>query len=136
MYLHINSLKLQIATAFLILLASVIWHTLRRSQRKDPDEAERLRRMDLNRRGRIVAAEIVDLLEPASSVAARDARRPLVVVYKYEVAGVTYEVSQDVSALPSALGPGCSPSSPISSVKYDPKAPTNSIIVCEEWSGI
>lgn len=90
----------------------------------------------MNRRGRIVAAEVVDLLESERTTAAADAPRRRVVVYKYEVAGVTYEVSQDLSGLPSTAESGVSAGSQTVSVKYDPKAPTNSIIVCEEWSGI
>lgn len=117
-------------------VAIVIWNVVRRSRRKDPDEIERRRRMEVNRRGRITAAEIVDLLEPDSGIPAAGARRALVVVYKYEVAGVTYEVSQDISALSSTLTSVCLTGSQTASVKYDPKAPTNSIVLCEEWSGI
>lgn len=129
-------LVLGVALALVIGVVMVIWSTLRRSQRRDPEETERRRRMELHRRGRITAAEIVDLLEPESETGATGARRPLMIVYKYEVAGVTYEVSQDVSALSSALRLSRLPGSRTASVKYDPKAPTNSIVLCEEWSGI
>jgi len=137
MIFQINVLRLVVTLAALAGAAGImIWRALRRSRRKDADEIERLRRLDVNRRGRIVAGEVVDLLESEGTAAAADARRQLTVVYKYEVAGVTYEVSQDLSALPSALASGSSPGSHAASVKYDPKAPTNSIIMCEEWSGI
>lgn len=109
---------------------------IRRWRRKDPDEIERLRRLDVHRRGRIAAAEIVDLVEPESPPGNPAGRRPMMIVYKYEVAGVTYEVSQDISMLPSHLSKGRVFSSPQVSVKYDPKAPTNSIIACEKWAGI
>lgn len=133
---QVNILRLAVAFAAVsAALGIVIWRTLRRSRRKDADEVERFRRLDVNRRGRIVAAEIVDLLESERTIST-DARRSLVIFYKYEVAGVTYEASQDLSALPSALGSDCSPGSQAASVKYDPKSPTNSIIACEEWSGI
>jgi hypothetical protein len=124
------------ATACLIAGVTVIWRALRRSRQQDPHEMERLRRLELNRRGRIVAGEIVDLVEPEAAAASADLHRPVMVVYKYQVAGVTYEGSQDVSALPSALGRAGFPGREFSSVKYDPKAPTNSIIAREEWSGI
>lgn len=129
-------LMFAVALALLSGVVTVIWTTVRRSRRKDPDEIERRRRMELHRRGRITAAEIVDLLEPESDSPAAGARRPLMVVYKYEVAGVTYEVSQDISALSSVFGPVRLTGSQTASVKYDPKAPTNSIVLCEEWSGI
>jgi len=135
MTFQVNFLRLLIVSAAFAAVGIVIWRALKRRQ-KDAGEIERLRRLDVNRRGRIVAAEVVDLLESESPTAAADAHRSLMVVYKYEVAGVTYEVSQDLSALPSGLGSGCSPGSQTVSVKYDPKSPTNSIIVCEEWSGI
>jgi len=58
-----------------------------------------------------------------------------VIVYKYEVAGVTYGVSPDVSAL-SGILPGGALASAKASAKYDPKTPTNSIVACEGWSGL
>lgn len=112
------------------------WHRLARWRQKDPSEVERLRRLDVNRRGRITTAEIVDLLEPEAAGPPVAGRRPLMVIYKYQVAGVTYEVSQDVSALPAALSVSRSLATQTASVKYDPKAPTNSIIACEAWNGM
>jgi len=111
------------------------WSHLARWRQKDPNEVERLRRLDVNRRGRITTAEIVDLLEPELAGAAT-ASRPFMVIYKYQVAGVTYEVSQDVSALPAALSASRSLALQTASIKYDPKAPTNSIIACEAWNGM
>jgi hypothetical protein len=58
------------------------------------------------------------------------------VMYQYEVAGVTYECSQDVSTLGDyldihnmRLGGPCS-------VRYKPNQPTNSILIAETWSGL
>ena len=112
------------------------WRRLARWQQKDPNEVERLRRLDVNRRGRLTSAEIVDLLEPEPAGATAANPRPLMVIYKYQVAGVTYEVSQDVSALPAALLASRSLARQAASIKYDPKAPTNSIIACEAWNGM
>ena len=100
-------------------------------RRKDPAELERLRRLDVNKRGRISAGRIVDLVEVEAA-----ASKPSLVVYSYEVAGVTYQAAQDVTALPEIANivqflPGRT-----ASVKYDPKRPANSIIACEEWSGL
>ena len=57
--------------------------------------------------------------------------------YMYSVAGVEYMTSQDVSDLSAMLplGPehyiGCTVS-----VKYSTQNPANSIVVCEEWTGL
>lgn len=112
-----------------------VWRRLARRQ-KDPNEIERLRRLDVNRRGRITNAEIVDFFEPEPAGVPAPTPGPLMVIYKYQVAGVTYEVSQDVSALPAALSASRSLASQTASIKYDPKAPTNSIIACEAWNGM
>jgi hypothetical protein len=112
------------------------WSRMARWRQKDPNEVERLRRLDVNRRGRITTAEIVDLFEPEPAGVTAASARPLMVIYKYQVAGVTYEVSQDVSALPAALSASRSLAFQTASIKYDPKAPTNSIIACEAWNGM
>jgi hypothetical protein len=100
-------------------------------RRKDPAELERLRRLDVNRRGRISAGRIVDLLEPETA-----GSKSCLVVYSYEVAGVTYEAAQDVAALPEIAAIARFVSGRTASVKFDPKRPGNSIIACEEWSGL
>lgn len=93
--------------------------------RKRPSaaELERLRRLFINRTGKISDGEIVEF-EGTS------------LVYSYSVGGVGYLASQDVSALQASLpadpalllGPVC--------LKHDRRNPANSIVVCEEWSGL
>ena len=61
---------------------------------------------------------------------------PDLIHYQYELSVVTYFASQDVSALLASL-----PADPTRlvgavSVKYDLKNPANSIVLCEEWSGL
>jgi hypothetical protein len=73
----------------------------------------------------------VDLLEPDGTPAPGH-----LIVYTYEVAGVTYEAAQDISALPQVAGAAHGLAGQTVSVKYDPRRPTNSIIACEEWSGL
>lgn len=90
----------------------------------------------MNRVGRIASGEIVDLVEDGGSGETDPLRR--VVVYQYEVAGVTYEAAQDVSSLSSFSTAGFLGDAPTgleASVKYDPEKPMNSIIMCEEWNG-
>ncbi len=129
-----NPARLALILAGAVAAASVgawaFWR-LARWRRKSPAELERLRRLEVNRRGRITGARIVDLIEP--ELAKPGAR---LVVYKYELGGVTYEAAQDLSALPDALALARHATEHVASVKYDPKIPTNSIMACEDWCGI
>ena len=59
-----------------------------------------------------------------------------ILLYDYEVAGVTYEAAQDLSALPEIAAAAPFLPGQTTSVKYDPKQPTNSILACETWCGI
>ena len=130
---HVPVLLLSALAAGAFMVGLWAWSRWKRWRRKDPYEVERLRCLDVNRRGRIAAAEIVDVVEPEAAAASRQG---VMIVYKYEVAGVTYEVSQDLSAFPAPLAATRSLTSQTASIKYDPRAPTNSIIACEEWNGI
>ena len=119
-----------IAGAVVLLISAGLFAYLKLIRKKDPAELERLRRLGLGRTGRIVAGEITGLIEPEGENTA------LLLVYRYDIAGVTYEVSQDVSMMPAVVsqvphlvGKGIS-------VKYDMRHPSNSIAICEKWSGI
>jgi hypothetical protein len=119
------------SAAAVLLLAGWALARLARWRQESPEELERLRRLDVNRRGRIAAARIVDFIEPEGP---RPGAR--LIVYKYELAGVTYEAAQDISALPGLLSLARHATDQVASVKYDPKVPTNSIIACEDWCGV
>ncbi len=108
-----------------------IWRIVRRWRRPSPDEIERLRRLEVNACGRIAMGRIVELAEPL-----QDGPAGPVLLYDYEVAGVTYEAAQDLSALPEIAAAAPFLPGQTASVKYDPKQPTNSILACETWCGI
>ena len=108
-----------------------VWRIVRRRKRKSPEEIERLRRLGVNTRGRIVAGRIVELAEPAT-----EGTPTAILVYEYKVAGVTYAAAQDVSALPKIAAAAPFLPGQTTSVKYDPKQPANSILACESWCGI
>jgi len=56
--------------------------------------------------------------------------------YSYDVRGVEYIATQDLSALQDRLpAPRLSIAGP-ASIKYDPRNPANSIVLCEDWSGL
>jgi hypothetical protein len=105
--------------------------TVRRWRRKSPEEIERLRRMDVNACGRIILGRIVELAEPQP-----DGPAGPVLLYDYEVAGVTYEAAQDLSALPEIAAAAPFLPGQTTNVKFDPKQPTNSILACEGWCGV
>ena len=99
----------------------VAWHFLRR--RPTPEEIERLRRLTVHREGKLGDGEILDV--EGSSI-----------VYSYSVAGVVYTASQDATTLEEKLpADRMSMVGPVS-VKFNPRNPANSIVLCEEWSGL
>ena len=108
-----------------------VWRTVRRWRQKNPDEIERLRRLEVNACGRIGVGRIVELAPPV-------ANGPVgpVLLYDYEVAGVTYEAAQDLSCCPEIAAAAPFLPGQTTNVKYDPKRPTNSILACETWCGI
>lgn len=120
---------LVVGAAFVV-ISTVVVAYLKLCRKKDPAEIERLRRLGLGRTGRITAGEITGLIDPEGKSSS------LQLVYRYDIAGVTYEVSQDVSAMPAVAAQAAHLMGRGVSVKYDVKHPTNSILVCETWSGI
>jgi len=117
--------------AALALAGVWVWRSARRWRRKSPDEIERLRRLAVNACGRIGWGRILELAEPAA-----DGPAGPTLLYEYEVAGVTYEAAQNLSALPEIAAAAPFLPGQTTSVKYDPKQPTNSILACEAWCGI
>jgi len=88
-----------------------------------PEELERRRRELIQQTGKLGDGEIVDV-------------DGLLLVYSYAVAGVSYTVSQDATALQALLpadrmllvGPVL--------VKFVPRNPANSIVISEQWNGL
>ena len=116
-----------VAIGALVILGAAIWWLVRNylRGRPTPDEIERRRRGTINRDGKMGDGEIVDV-ETASAL----------IAYSYSVAGVTYTASQDLSALQQLLPPDVMTMVGPVSVKFDPRKPANSIVLCEEWSGL
>lgn len=103
------------------LLALAAWIVYQR--RLTPQEKERRRRMALNRWQRTVEGLVLD--------AGAD-----LIHYQYELSGVAYSASQDVSTLRHLLPEDPARLAGPVNVKYDPRNPANSIVLCEEWSGL
>lgn len=92
--------------------------------RRQPKDKEKLRRMAVNLHGRLGDATITEVADNC-------------IYYSYSVGGVLYTASQDISQLaehmpeePERLAGGTA------SLKYWPQNPANSIVLCEEWSGL
>jgi len=108
-----------------------IWRTVRLWRQKDPAELERRRRLAVNARGRISTGRILELLDPVS-----DGPAGPVLLYEYEVAGVTYQAAQDLGPLPEIAAAAPFLPGQTASIKYDPRQPTNSILASEGWCGV
>ena len=120
-----------ISAGSLTLAGSVARNRFQRWWRKDPVELERRRRLDINKRGRITEGQIGDVVQAETA-----GRNSWLAIYSYQVAGVSYEASQDLTALPEVAAVALFLCGSTVSVKYDPRRPGNSIIACEEWSGL
>ena len=92
-------------------------------KRLSPAELERRRRRGVGSWGKIHDAVIVEWQDN-------------IVHYYYEVRGVEYAASQDLSALLDILPDQRASLVGAVSIKYDPRNPANSIIVGEQWSGL
>lgn len=55
--------------------------------------------------------------------------------YGYEIAGVAYDTTQDITALGAFLPRPAERLAGLAAAKYDPQNPANSILVCEHWQG-
>jgi hypothetical protein len=106
---------------------------LLRRKAKGPADLERERRTLIDAIGRITDGTVIDVheLPPANGHSTA-----VMLVYKYEVAGVSYECSQDVTYLRQWINlHSCRLGLP-TSVKYDPHNPGNSLVVSESWMGL
>lgn len=119
------------------------WLALRR--RPSAEELERERRAQLVRSGRIIDGTILDVSSAEASLAdtAHGGSEPALpfqdirfILYKYEIGGVAYESSQDVTALRDHVHPEDLRLSFPCSVRYDVRRPENSIVLAENWSGL
>lgn len=103
-----------------------------RSHRTTPEQRERERRHRLSLYGRICDGTVLDVHEVQSDGAAA----AQFLVYSYEIGGVTYEASQDITHLRQLVDiASCKLGLP-ASIKYDPQNPGNSIVIAEDWTGL
>ncbi len=119
-------------------LGGLVWYRSTRTRVSEEDKErllERARRQDLVLGGRIIDGTVLDV----SDLDAFESKRPggmQLILYKYEIAGVAYECSQDITNLKDVIdiadirvGFPCS-------VRYDTRQPENSIVIAENWIGL
>jgi hypothetical protein len=106
---------------------------LLRTKPKTADDLERERRAWLEKVGRITDGTVIDVQETQQSPEHRSA---ILLVYQYDISGVAYECSQDVTYLRPMINlHSCRLGLP-TSVRYDPQNPGNSMVVSENWMGL
>jgi hypothetical protein len=119
--------------AFGAAAAIVGYALLSRNPKRSGDVMELERRTQLTKGGRIIDGTVIDVHEMDESPTQS---QMLLLVYTYDVAGVTYEASQDVTHLRQFIDLySCRLGLP-ASVKYDPHNPGDSIVISETWSGL
>ncbi len=124
-----------------VLVAVSIFFWLRR-KRPDAGQIERERRAYLNRVGRIVEGQVLEIVEHGRAMppgGTEDAKRPApqrLLYYTYAISGVTYETAQDITGLEERLHLTRVAAGQTASVKYDPSNPSNSILLADDWSGL
>jgi hypothetical protein len=138
--------------AALLIGSVVMWIRKRPSGRPD---VEHERRAYVNRIGRIVEGQVLDVVDhtkpSGDGAASREKERaPLfakrvkvhsdaaqvLLYYCYSISGVTYETAQDVTGLEERLLLTRVAAGQVASVKYDPSNPSNSILLADDWSGL
>lgn len=107
-------------------------YLLFRRKPKTAREIEVQRRQWLDQVGRITDGTVIDVQELNGS----DHDFSTFLIFQYDVAGVSYEASQDVTYLRQRINlQSCRLGVP-TSVRYDPHNPGNSIVVSERWLGL
>jgi hypothetical protein len=122
-----------------------------RRKREDPAETERSRRAYVNRVGRIVEGQVLEIVDQARAAAPANGNGKLAAAFKrtavadssrkllyytYAISGVTYETAQDITGLEERAHLSRVASGQTASVKYDPSNPSNSILLADDWSGL
>lgn len=134
----------------LAIIGIVLW--LRRTPESEND-IERQRRAYLNRVGRIVEGQVLEVVDhhpgdthvPGAKPSGILPKRPAsassngtqkLLYYTYSISGVTYETAQDITGLEETAHLGRVAAGQTASVKYDPSNPSNSILLADDWSGL
>lgn len=126
-----NSISIYALVLFGVGIVLAVYFLVRRKP-KASDELEKERRAFLDQGGRITDGTVIDVQE----LQAAENKFSTLLIYQYDVAGVSYECSQDVTYLRPLINlHSCRLGLP-TSVRYDPQNPGNSIVISERWMGL
>jgi len=125
-----NQLSIWVSAGAVVSAASaaVLWY---QRSRVTPEQREMLRRRRICQLGRITDGTLLDVCEIDSGGSPGQ-----MLLYCYQVAGVRYECSQEVTHLGEHINLVSCRVGGTTSVRYDPRQPGNSIVVAESWSGL
>lgn len=126
-----SSLRLYSIAGGLLMAASLSAFYVARKRRKSPEQLERQRRDFLQQVGRIIDGTVIDVAEFD-----QHGTPVQLLIYTYDVAGVAYEASQDVTHLRQYIDMHTCRIGLPASIRYDPQNPGNSIVIAEGWSGL
>ena len=130
-FLKIYTIVLSVAAVALAVFG------LARRKTKTPDDIERERRQYLDQVGRISDGSVLDVQETyVEAGPGKDPKFHQLLLYQYEIAGVEYNCSQDVTYLRQWINLHSCRLGLLTSVKYDPQNPGNSIVISEHWNGL
>ena len=126
-----SSLRFYSIAGALFMACSLSAFYVARKRRKTPEQLEKQRRDFLQEVGRIIDGTVIDVAEIDQHGS------PLqLLIYTYDVAGVSYEASQDVTHLRQHIDMHTCRIGLPASIRYDPQNPGNSIVIAEGWSGL
>jgi hypothetical protein len=101
-------------------------------ERPTADELEHERREMLLSYGRIVDGMLLDGFD----ITDEDGATRQMLLYQYEISGVIYECSQDITLLSDSIDPKKIKLGMPCSIRYQPGSPENSILAAERWNGL
>ena len=113
--------------------AIVGYALLSKKPKMEGEEFERERREKLTRGGRIIDGTVIDVQEIEETPTSP---QMILLIYTYDVAGVAYEASQDVTHLRQFIDLYSCRLGLNASVKYDPHNPGDSFVISNTWSGL
>lgn len=113
------------------LVAALFWLVVKR--RRSPAERERRRRLEVHRKGRITNGMVIDFRVREATLGQAEEH---LIDYQYVIRGIDYSTVQEVSGIAEIAEMDPAGLIGAVSVKYLPQKPYNSIVVCEEWSGL
>src|SRR6266700_3726205 len=120
-----------------VAVALAVFGLAARRKKKTPDDIERERRQLLDRVGRITDGNVLDVQESYTEQGhGKEPKFHELLIYQSEIAGVEYQCSQDVTRLRQWINLHSCRLGLLTSVKYDPQNPGNSMVISEHWNGL